>query len=219
MKAIPLNTSHCPSDGQATSLNHTQGRTQICKAVFDGEADCRGRKMEQNSQDKGRGEGRYTSARWHRLLCNWAPKLFIHQPPCPPFFLPKLHCYWSGLLDWRHSSGICMHRGSTDMDFGGWNFVPLFNTLNSWIQSWSKGCVFPHISFLSGWKFLLLVQHGHHGTLQVSTESKTNWILIYPSNHPPKQRLDYDDILDGRLDQFVHYQRFFQTIYTIVDIP
>lgn len=98
MRVVPLNSSLGASDGQASSLNLTRGRTHICKAAFDGEAHCRGRKMEQNSQDKGRGRGRYTSARWHRLLCNWAPKLFIHRPPCPPFFLPKLHCYWSGLL-------------------------------------------------------------------------------------------------------------------------
>lgn len=28
------------------------------------------RNMKQSSQDKGRGEGRNSSARWHRLLCN-----------------------------------------------------------------------------------------------------------------------------------------------------
>lgn len=69
-----------------------QGHARILKTVFDGNADCRRRNMKQNSWDKGRGEGRNNSARWHRLLCNWAPKLFIHQPPClspPSSFSPS----------------------------------------------------------------------------------------------------------------------------------
>lgn len=70
----------------------TQGHARILKTVFDGNADCRRRNMKQNSWDKGRGEGCNNSARWHRLLCNWAPKLFIHQPPClspPSSFSPS----------------------------------------------------------------------------------------------------------------------------------
>lgn len=68
--------------------SHTGTHTDLQGSVW-----WRGRlrreEIEQNSQDKGRGEGRYTSARWHRLLCNWAPKLFIHRPPCPPFSSPS----------------------------------------------------------------------------------------------------------------------------------
>lgn len=75
----------------------TQGHARILKTVFDGNADCRRRNMKQNSWDKGRGEGCNNSARWHRLLCNWAPKLFIHQPPClspPPLFPPPQALLW-----------------------------------------------------------------------------------------------------------------------------
>lgn len=79
--------------------------------------------MEQRSQDKGRGEGRYTSARWHRLLCNWAPQLFLHQPPCPPFFLPEPPLlYRSGLRDWRQCLGLWTHRGSASSPCPSYTF-------------------------------------------------------------------------------------------------
>lgn len=132
MKAMPLNITRRPFDGQATSLKHTHGRTQICKAVFDGEADCRGRKMEQNSQDKGRGEGRYTSARWHRLLCNWAPKLFIHRPPCPPFSSPSSTATDQGYQTGGTALGsVCSGVRLIWGFFGDCHFVQLFSTLNS----------------------------------------------------------------------------------------
>lgn len=70
------------STHERAPLKIAQGHTPILKTAFDGKADCRRRNMKQSRQDKGRGEGRNSSARWHRLLCNWAPKLFIHQPPC-----------------------------------------------------------------------------------------------------------------------------------------
>lgn len=37
--------------------------------------------MEQNTQDNGRVGGGNASARWHQLLCNRVPKLFIHKSP------------------------------------------------------------------------------------------------------------------------------------------
>lgn len=77
---------------------------------------------------RGVAKGRYTSARWHRLLCNWAPKLFIHQPSCPHhpphtptpptpphffFFLPRLHCHCGGLLDLKHRFEIRERQGGS----------------------------------------------------------------------------------------------------------
>lgn len=115
MKAMPLNTSRGPSDGQALK-SHTGTHSDPQGCIW-----WQGRLRREENGTEQSGQGAWWGALHLGKMASVAMQLgtkAIYTPaPLSPLFLPKLHCYWSGLLDWRHRFGVCMHWGSTDLDF------------------------------------------------------------------------------------------------------
>ncbi len=117
MKAVPLNTSQYPCDGQATSLNHTGTHSDLQGCIWR-----RGRLRREENGTEQWGQGAWWGAlhlgKMASVAMQLGMKAIFTPAPLSPFFLPRLHCYWSGLLDWRLCFGMCVHWGLTGLCFG-----------------------------------------------------------------------------------------------------
>lgn len=89
----------------------------------------------------------------HQSYLYTSPLVPLFFPPQAPLLLIRTTRLEAQLWD-MYAAGF--HHNIDFFFLGGWNFVPMLITLNSQIQSAFKGCVSPHISFLWGWKSLLL---------------------------------------------------------------
>lgn len=74
---------------------------------------------ENGTEQSGQGAwwGAYHLGKMASVAMQLGTKAIYTSAPLSPFFLPKLHCYWLGQLDWRHSFRIHTHWGSAYLGF------------------------------------------------------------------------------------------------------